>query len=110
MKKKLLKLLNEIIISYVTKGRERSGLQKNQLALLIVDVFKRQMTNPLLKVFSDNNILLQSVPASLTYLFQPPAVQGGPNRFVKRMMEKGSLIGRQIRTQRKWMRVKNMDL
>ena len=32
--------------------------------------------------------MLQSVPANLTYLFQPLYVQGGPNGFVKRLMKR----------------------
>ena len=36
-----IKVLNEVIILYVTKERERLGLKKNQDALLISNVFKR---------------------------------------------------------------------
>ena len=53
-----------------------------------MDVFKGQMTDPVLKILSNNNILLQSVPANFTYLFQPLDVRGGPNGFVKRLMKK----------------------
>ena len=53
-----------------------------------MDVFKRQTTGPVLKVLSNNNILLQSVPGNFTYLFHPLDNQGGPNRFVKRLMKK----------------------
>ena len=31
---------------------------------------------------------VKNVPADITYLFQPLDVQGGPNRFVKRLMKK----------------------
>ena len=64
------------------------GMEKDQVALLIMDVFKGQMTSPVLKVLSNNNILLQPVPANFTYLFQPLDVQGGPNGFVKRLMKR----------------------
>ena len=47
------------------------GLSKGQTALLIMDVFKGQMTDPVLKILSDNNNLLQNVSGSFTYLFQP---------------------------------------
>ena len=77
-----MKVLNDIIIPYVAKERERLGLNDGQAAVLIMDVFKGQMTDPVLKVLS-NNILLQSVPANFTYLFQPLDVQSGPNGFVK---------------------------
>ena len=53
-----------------------------------MDVFKGQLTSKVLKVLKDNHILLQSVPANFTYLFQPLDVQGGTNGFVKRLMKK----------------------
>ena len=34
------------------------GLSKGQTALLIMDVFKGQMTDPVLKILSNNNNLL----------------------------------------------------
>ena len=46
------------------------------------------MTDPVLKTLPNNNILLQSVPANFTYLFQSLDAQGGPNGFVKRLMKK----------------------
>ena len=63
-------------------------MEKDQAALLIMDVFKGQMTSPVLKVLSNNNILLQYVAANFTYLFQPLDVQGGPNGFVKSLTKK----------------------
>ena len=83
-----VKILNDIIIPYVKNQREKLGLGKNHYALLIMDVFKGQMTSKVLKVLKDNHILLQSVPANFTYLFQPLDVQGGPNGYVKRLMKK----------------------
>ena len=83
-----IKVLNDIVIPYVVEERERLGSDKSHAALLIMDVFKGQMTDPVLKILSSNNILLQSVPANFTYLFQPLDVQGGPNGFVKRLMKK----------------------
>ena len=46
------------------------------------------MTSPVLKILSNNNILLQSVPANFTYLFQPLDAQEGPNCFLKRLMKR----------------------
>ena len=43
-----------------------------------------------MKVLSDKNTLLKNVPADITYLFQPLDIQGGPNRFVKRLMKRMS--------------------
>ena len=66
-----IKVLNDIIIPYVAKEREKLGLNEVQTTLLIMNVFKGQMTDPVLKVLSNNNILLQNVPANFIYLFQP---------------------------------------
>ena len=63
-------------------------MEKDQAALLIMDVFKGQVSSPVMKVLSNNNILLQSVPAVFTYLFQPLNVEGEPNGFVKRLMKR----------------------
>ena len=58
------------------------------MVLLIMDVFKGQMTSPVLQVLPNSNILFQSVPANFTYLSQPLDVQGGSNGFVKRIIKR----------------------
>ena len=83
-----IKVLDEVIIPYVKAERESLELAVDHTALLIMDVFKGQMTERVLQVLSDNNIILQTVPANLTYLFQPLDVQGGPNGYAKRLMKK----------------------
>ena len=64
-----VKVLNDTVIPYVAKEKEKLGLNDSQAALLIMEVFKGQMTDPVLKVLSNNSILLQSVPANFIYLF-----------------------------------------
>ena len=81
----MIQVLEEIIIPYAKKEREQLGMEKDQA---VMDVFKGQMTSPVLKVLLNNNILLQSVQANFTYLFQPLDVQRGPNDFVKRLMKR----------------------
>ena len=61
------KLIEEIIIPYIEKERTSLKLPKTQLALLIMDVFREQMTEDL----KDNNILLVRIPANMTHIFQP---------------------------------------
>ena len=56
-------------------------------ALLIMDVFKGHMTCAVRELLNENHILLEKVPANLTYLFQPLDVQG-LNDHVKRFMKK----------------------
>ena len=57
-------------------------------ALIIMDVFKGQMTCAVRELLNENHILLEKVPGNLTCLFQPLDVQGGPNGYVKRFMKK----------------------
>ena len=83
-----IKVLEEIVIPYVIKERRSLLLPSSQPALLIMDVFKGQMTDRVVSTLQHNNIILITVPANLTYLFQPLDVQGGPNGYVKRYMKK----------------------
>ena len=85
-----VKVLKEILIPYSFKERGVLCSPANQHALLIMDVFKGQMTNNVLKFLKDYNIFLGIVPANLTYLFQQLDVQGGPNGYVKRYMKNKS--------------------
>ena len=73
---------------YVKKKRERLGMEKDQAALWVMNFFKGHMTSPVLKVLSNNNILLQFVSANFIYLFQPLDIERGPNRFVKRLIKR----------------------
>ena len=66
-----LKLLDEIIMPYVEKEREALDLDKNQSALLIMDVFSGQVTKPVIDKMTENNIKLVKVPANMTRYFQP---------------------------------------
>ena len=85
--KESLEMMRKIIIPYVKEERRRLHLSNSHPAVLIMDVFKGQMTDTVKKVLKENRILLEKVPANLTYLFQPLDVQGGPNGYVKRMMK-----------------------
>ena len=46
------------------------------------------MTWTVRELLNENHILLEKVPANLTYLFQPLDVQEGPDGYVKRFMKK----------------------
>ena len=43
----------------------------NQPVLLIIDVFRGQMTQPVLDMLKENSIFLVRVPANMTHLYQP---------------------------------------
>lgn len=79
-------MIEHIIIPYI-QNRKALELDAEYPAMLIMDVFKGQMTNPVKDILKRNNIVLQKVPANLTYIFQPLDVQGGPNGYVKRFMK-----------------------
>ena len=57
------------------------------LAMLLMDIFKGQLSDPVKEILKRNNIILQKVLANLTYLFQPLEVQGCPNGYAKRFMK-----------------------
>ena len=63
-----LKIINEIVIPCVK--RERENLENGSLpALLILDVFRGQMTSEVTNLLLKNNIV--TVPNNITQLFQP---------------------------------------
>ena len=86
--KEALNILENIIIPYVEQQHVSLNLAFDHPALIIMDVFKGQMTCAVRELLNENHILLEKVPANLTYLFQPLDVQGGPNSYVKRFMKK----------------------
>ena len=64
-----LKLLDEIIIPYIQKEREMLQLPHDQPALLIIDVFSGQMTDPVIEKIRENSIKLVKLPPNMTQLF-----------------------------------------
>ena len=80
-----IKIINEIVIPYVK--RERENLENGSLpALLILDVFRGQMTSEVTNLLLKNNIFIVTVPNNMTHLFQPLdlAVNGHCKAFLKR--------------------------
>ena len=66
-----IKVIEQIIMAYLKREREKPDLPTDYSALLIMDVFKGQMTPPVLELLKENNILLVKVPNNMTHLFQP---------------------------------------
>ena len=83
-----LKIMEHIIIPYVQKQRNTLKLDAEYPAMLLMDVYKGQMTDPVKEILKRNNNMLQKVPTNQTYLFQPLDVQGGPNGYAKLFMKK----------------------
>ena len=65
-----IKLIDEIIVPYIEKEREMLQLPADQPALLMIDVFSGQMTEPVMEKMRENNIKLVRVPPNMTYFFQ----------------------------------------
>ena len=65
-----IKIIEEIIVPYVEKEREILG-NKDQPALLILDIFRGQMTSSVTDLLKENNIFFVKVPGNMTQLFQP---------------------------------------
>ena len=65
-----IKLINEIIIPYVQSQRKELGKPK-QAALVIMGVFRGQITDDVTSLLRNSNIHYVLVPTNLTQLFQP---------------------------------------
>ena len=63
--------IDEILLPYVRKTREKMSLSPNHTCLVIFDKFKAQCTATELKALEENNILVVSVPANYTDQLQP---------------------------------------
>ena len=69
-KEEVIKHLNEIVIPYVKRERER--LEKpNQHALLVCDVFRGQMDDEVTAILQENDIHYVCVPNNMAHIFQP---------------------------------------
>ena len=58
--------MEHIIIPYVQKCNTLK-LDAEYPAMLLIDVFKDQMTDSVKEILKRNNIILQKVPANLTF-------------------------------------------
>ena len=65
-----LKLISEVIVPYVDEQRKTLG-DANQAALLIIDVFRGQMTDPVVEAPKENKIILVKIPPNMTHIYQP---------------------------------------
>ena len=89
------KLLKEVIILYIQNERKTFRLDADYPALLIMDMFKVQMTPAVLNMLKTNNIFLTKVPANMTKLYQPLdlTVNGYAKSFMKKKKKKENVYG-----------------
>ena len=80
----MCKQLNQIVIPYVNKEREKMG-NLDQYALLIWDVFRGQKTNEVTSLLQENKIFNEYVPNNMTSDFQ--VLDLTVNKWVKDFMK-----------------------
>ena len=73
------------MIPYVNQQRQETKLSLDHPALLILDVFRGQLTNEVVREMKEHDIGMCQVPANMTHLFQPLdlAVNGSAKAFLK---------------------------
>ena len=81
----VIKHLMEVVVPYVNQQRKEL-LLPDQPALLIWDVFRGQLTDPVTSTPKENNIFVLFVPNNMTDLFQPLDLT--TNKWVKDFMKK----------------------
>ena len=83
--RKKQKIINEIILPRVKYVREELKLSSNFPALLVMDVFRGQMTKAVHNLLKDHNIFMSLVPNGMTHIFQllDPTVNSWAKKFMK---------------------------
>ena len=81
---KACKFIEEILKPYIKQVIERDNLPIDQTALVIMDVFKGQVTPVVLDLYKESNIVVVLVPANMTNHLQPLDLT--VNGYVKRFM------------------------
>ena len=82
---KVKSIIEDIVIPYTMKEKKNFS---SQPAMPIIDIFNGQITEKVLKVLQDDKIVLITVLANLTYVFQELDVQRRPNKHFKCFMRK----------------------
>ena len=82
--KEACKFIEEILQPYIKKVIERENLPVDQRSLVIMDLFKGQVTPMVLNVYKESNIVIALVPANMTNFLQPLDLT--VNGYVKKFM------------------------
>ena len=81
-----IKVINEVIVPYVTSKRKELKLPSNSPALLFLDVFRGQMTQQVTSLLAEKNIIFVKVPNNMTHIIQP--LDLSVNGWAKQSMRK----------------------
>ena len=82
--KEACKFIEEILQPYIKKVIELENLPVDQKSLVIMDVFKGQVTPTVLNLYKGCNIVVVLVPANMTNFLQPLDLT--VNGYVKKFM------------------------
>ena len=82
--KEACKFIEEILQPYIKKVIEWENLPVDQKSLVIMDVFKGQVTPIVLNLYKESNIVVVLVPAGMTNFLQPLDLT--VNNYVKKFM------------------------
>ena len=66
-----LRLIDEVLVPYIAKVKEKKSLPPTQRSLLLWDAFKAQSTEVVKDSLKTNRIKLVRVPKNMTHLLQP---------------------------------------
>ena len=69
--KEACKFIEEILQPYIKKVIERENLPVDQKSLLMMDLFKGQVTPMVLNLYKESNIVFVLVPANMMNFLQP---------------------------------------
>ena len=92
--KEACKFIEEILQPYIKKVIERENLPVDQRSLVIMDLFKGQVTPMVLNVYKESNIVIVLVPANMTNFLQPLDLT--VNGYVKKFMWYSLQTGNQL--------------
>ena len=81
--KEACKFIEEILQPYIKKVIERKGLPVDQKSLVIMDVFKGQVTPMRLNLQKESNIVVVLVPSNMNFL---QSLDLTVNGYVKKLM------------------------
>jgi hypothetical protein len=65
------KIIHDIILPHVNSVRNELKLSADFPALLVMDVFRGQMTQAVHSLLEEHNIIISLVPNNMTHIFQP---------------------------------------
>ena len=64
-------MINEVILPHVKEQRKSLDDENQAAFLIIIDIFRGQMTDPVTQALKNNNIILVKIPPNMTHIYRP---------------------------------------